>query len=74
MAAHELSHVIGNHIKSKTVRQTIDAIAAVLSSLSKEQDVNQMVNEVFQLTSLRYARDDEKEADVMGKFGCQTPF
>ncbi len=64
--AHELGHIIGNHIKGKVTRMVVQEISTSLSQLSENQDVNAMVDQIFTLSSLAYERREEKEADVMG--------
>lgn len=65
--AHELGHIIANHIRSQTTRGIVSSMVPVLFQQMQAKPTTQTIaGELMQLGGAAYSRNDEKEADTIG--------
>lgn len=64
---HELGHIIANHVRSATVRNTATAVLPLLMEKANVSALTQTVTgELLQIGGAAYSRGDETEADAIG--------
>jgi|GEM_PF-6390068 len=65
--AHELGHIIANHVRSQTTRNIVGSMVPVLFQKMQAKPTTQLIaGELMQLGGAAYSREEEKEADTIG--------
>ncbi len=66
IVAHELGHIIGNHVKTRMTRTAVSGLLAALGQSTGRENANALLEQVTAVTTAGYSRQEEKEADVIG--------
>lgn len=67
VVSHEIVHVVRDHVKKNMQKQMITGgLVGILSTVSKNQKVATAGKIVGNLENLRFAREEESEADALG--------